>query len=357
MAEPELIEEAVDDQPMTDDVLLAELGDTYDEVTAEVEEEPEAPTEASDDRARGPDGKFVSVGEEAPEMAAPAEEIQPDAPIGEQAVVEEPVEQVISPAPTSWSEEAKAQWSALDPKLQAELSQQETARAAADEQKDHWFKEMTPIAQALQPVAQQLQLSGVQPAAYVQQLVAADQYLRSDPQAALKMIAQQYGATLPEADSFDGEFGEQPDPQLAPVVDTVTKIQQQINGLIEAQQESQTQQLTSEIAEFSKDKPHFDAVSHQMGDLIRSGVASDLKSAYDMAVWSNPEIRATMLKASPTAEVVPIQPKEDPAKRAAAARRHAATNLRTAGTAGGTPVPHESEESELGAVFDSMQGQ
>jgi hypothetical protein len=42
--------------------------------------------------------------------------------------------------------------------------------------------------------------------------------------------------------------------------------------------------------------PHFETVRSVMGSLISSGNATDLKSAYDMAVYANPELRQEELK-------------------------------------------------------------
>ena len=45
-------------------------------------------------------------------------------------------------------------------------------------------------------------------------------------------------------------------------------------------------------------RPYFEDVRSEMSRLIGSGIASDLGSAYEHAVWANPEIRAKMIAES-----------------------------------------------------------
>jgi hypothetical protein len=348
VVEDVIVEEVVSDQP--EGLREEDLGALYDEATAE---EPMEAEEVQDDRPRGPDGKFIAKeeAEAAPEEeAAPVDEIQADGVIG-QTVDEEPVQATPDiPAPSSWSDEAKAHWSELGPELQQKMLQQETARQQVDEQKNEYFRQLDPIVKALEPAVAHIQMSGQQPAQYVQTLVAADQYLRTDPQAALRWIAKQYNVQM---DDFESEGYDQPAPDLTPVLSEVDQLKQQVFQLKQQQEQAQSETLSKTLEAFAADKPHFETVRVQMGKLIDGGVAEDLQSAYDMAVWANPTTRAEMMK--PSAEVVPI--KDEAAQKAATAKRRiAATNLSSQGTHGGNAAPAESEEDLLGQTFDRMQG-
>ena len=69
------------------------------------------------------------------------------------------------------------------------------------------------------------------------------------------------------------------------------------------QQAAQAAETT--IKEFAEAKgedgaplyPHFDAVKVQMGALMQSGAADDLKSAYEQAIWTQPALREQLTKA------------------------------------------------------------
>jgi len=273
---------------------------------------------------------------------APVEGIQADGVIGEA-----PAETVAVDPPASWPEDAKAKWAGVDPELQQTLLQREANWKQAEDQIKGWMKAYEPIEAALGPMRQQLELQGVEPGQYVRQLIAADQFLRTNPQEAVKWIATQYGADLSQVEPADT------DPTLTPLVQEISSLKTQLTGMQTAQQQAETARMSMEVENFAKDKPHFEKVRAQMGGLIQGGAAQDLQTAYDMAVWSNPETRAAML-AEQSVKTAETQ-KEEAAKKAAKARRITVTNLASKGASNGGQV-FESLEEELGAVYDAVQG-
>jgi hypothetical protein len=89
------------------------------------------------------------------------------------------------------------------------------------------------------------------------------------------------------------------------------QLQQQVAQLTGFIQNQQTQQQSYEqastqsfIDQFAAETdasgnpahPHFETVRSVMGSLISSGNATDLKSAYEAAVYANPELRQEELK-------------------------------------------------------------
>jgi hypothetical protein len=101
--------------------------------------------------------------------------------------------------------------------------------------------------------------------------------------------------------AFEDEFA---DPQ-------VKQLQQQVAQLTGFIQNQQTQQQSYEqastqsfIDQFAAETdasgnpahPHFETVRSVMGSLISSGNATDLKSAYEAAVYANPELRQAELE-------------------------------------------------------------
>jgi len=53
----------------------------------------------------------------------------------------------------------------------------------------------------------------------------------------------------------------------------------------------------SKVADDSAKFPHFEAVRETMAQLLESGLAQDLPSAYDRACWMVPEVREQMTHA------------------------------------------------------------
>jgi hypothetical protein len=88
--------------------------------------------------------------------------------------------------------------------------------------------------------------------------------------------------------------------------------------------------VQSEIEAFRADPahPHFDAVHQVMGQLLETGAAPDLESAYQAAVTLNPALRST---ATPVAAA-------NSAEKTAAARRASASVASSPGPTG-NPTP------------------
>ena len=342
MDEEETVEETTDEVTRED-----ELGAIFDAANAEETTEVAEPVEEtpSDERPRGPDGKFVAKEQEG---AKPAETTEIPATGAEPEP--EAVSQSLD-APASWTAAAKVQWPNLDPVLQEEFLRREADWQRTDGERANKLKGYEPIEAAIEPVRQHLELNGVEPAQYVRQLVAADQFLRTDPTAGFNWLAQQYGFDLSQALEGQPEV----DPTMQPFVQKINALEAALNQQVVAQQTAESKRIDDELSAFSAEHPHFEEVRADMGALIQSGAAADLKSAYDKAVWANPSTRTALL-AEQSTEAAAKQ-KEEAGKKAADAKRISQTNLSSAGTAGGkTPPQFANREEELGSIYDQVQG-
>ena len=334
-----LADPKVDEPPES---IEEELGAIFDKANAEEVEPPEeAPS-----KDRGSDGKFVAQ-DAAEESAEPVEEI---ADQGAEADAEAEEVQALD-APASWSAAAKEVWPNLDPVLQQEVLKREADWQTADGERANKLKGYEPIEAALEPVRSQLALNGLDEATYVRQLVAADQYLSQDPAAAIQWLAQARGVDLSQFTQAESDV----DPVVAPLVNEISTLKSQVQGFIRGQQQTEAQRLNDEVQKFGVDKPYFEEVRPHMAALISSGAAADLQTAYDNAIWANPEVRAkVMAEQSAEAEA---KRKEDAAAKAAKAKRVSETNLSSKGSSGGqTPAQYDSEEAELSAIYDQVQG-
>jgi hypothetical protein len=154
------------------------------------------------------------------------------------------------------------------------------------------------------PFKSQFERAGMDDVGAVRQLLAAHDYLRKDPANAINWLASQYGVDIGAIGNDPALEDEFADPQ-------VKALQQQVAQLTGFIQNQQTQQQSYEqastqsfIDQFAAETdasgnpahPHFETVRSVMGSLISSGNATDLKSAYEAAVYANPELRQEELK-------------------------------------------------------------
>lgn len=302
---------------------------------------------AEESQPRAPDGKFAGKEEqtEAPEAAA-SEEIE--AVPGAEAEGE--AETSLEP-PASWTAAEKAHWPNLTRELQESFLRREGDWQKADSERANKLKGYEPIEAALAPVRQNLELNGVEPAQYVKQLVAADQYLRTNPNEALQWLANQYGIDLNQMNMAD----QYQDPSYAPLVNEINQLKAEQAQFQRQQQAMEMERLNGEIAAFAAEHPHFEEVRQDMGALIQAGRASDMKTAYDMAVWANPSTRAALqAEASAAAEE---KRKQEAAEKSAKAQRFQSQNLSSRGAATGATPPHyNSRDEELADIYDQVTG-
>ena len=166
------------------------------------------------------------------------------------------------------------------------------------------FSRFEGLADAFEPHMEQLQLAGLTPTSWVNQMIAAQNFLSRDPAGALQHLARSYGVDLAtlangEADA-DDTFT---DPAMKQVSDRLSNIETGLQTWQQQQQTAQTQDVNAQIAAFRDAKddagnlqhPHFEKLRAQMSGLMQSGATQDMQQAYDMAMWSDPELRQQLL--------------------------------------------------------------
>jgi hypothetical protein len=246
---------------------------------------------------------------EPPEQQPEADE--PDEANDDDEAEDEPAEAAeleALPAPNHWPKDFAAKFEALDAPAQhmfmeryKDLEGDYTKKTQAIAK---YKKRQDAFDEIMAPFKSQFERAGMDDVGAVRQLLAAHDYLRKDPANAINWLASQYGVdigAIGNDPAFEDEFA---DPQ-------VKQLQQQVAQLTGFIQNQQTQQQSYEqastqsfIDQFAAETdasgnpahPHFETVRSVMGSLISSGNATDLKSAYDMAVYANPELRQEELK-------------------------------------------------------------
>jgi hypothetical protein len=192
------------------------------------------------------------------------------------------------------------------------------------------------MAELFRPHIAEIQAAGANPQIALKILLDNHNALRSnDPNvkvAKARELLSQYG--------IDPSLVAQPDPNALPP--HVASLQAKIAQLEQRLANPQGQQfaplppsqdennIMAEIEAFRADPahPHFDAVTTHMGQLLETGAAPDLESAYHAAVAMNPALRSTVLQPQRTIQ-------ED---KTAAARRASASVTGSPGQQG-SPRP------------------
>ena len=246
---------------------------------------------------------------EPPEQQPEADE--PDEANDDDEAEDEPAEAAeleALPAPNHWPKDFAAKFEALEPPAQ-HLFMQRYKDLEGDYTKKtqaiaKYKKRQDAFDEIMAPFKSQFERAGMDDVGAVRQLLAAHDYLRKDPANAINWLASQYGVDIGAIGNDPALEDEFADPQ-------VKALQQQVAQLTGFIQNQQTQQQSYEqastqsfIDQFAAETdasgnpahPHFETVRSVMGSLISSGNATDLKSAYEAAVYANPELRQEELK-------------------------------------------------------------
>tara|TARA_R110001592_G_scaffold190810_1_gene436837 strand:+ start:291 stop:1445 length:1155 start_codon:yes stop_codon:yes gene_type:complete len=150
-------------------------------------------------------------------------------------------------------------------------------------------RQYQPMDQVLAPVRGQLQANNINEAEYVSRLIEADKMLQQNPVGAIQYLAQQAGVNLDTLEQGEQQYA---DPQIAALQNRVELLTNHLTSQEQAQAESQTNELYSQIEGFRARQdadgnrlyPHFDSVRQAMGGLIQTGQAQSMVDAYNKAV-------------------------------------------------------------------------
>jgi hypothetical protein len=289
--------------------------------------------------------------------AEPMQEVQEEeaekAEKTEEAVEEEQVEEKEAPAleaisaPKHWPKEEQKVFNSWDANVQHQVMDRYKAMEGDYTKKTQEIAKYRKRNEALDeiygPFRDDFQRAGMDDVAATRQLLAAHKYLREDPKQALKWLAKSYGVDLGEVTGDTTPDDEYADPQMKAMQQQIAQLQGTINNQQLQAQNMQKQEVQTMIDNFQTAKdadgnlkhPHFDVVQNQMSGLISSGVAKDIASAYEMAVYANPETRAKVLE-----EQVKKETKQEvKAEAVQKAKKQQRVNVKGSGTPSNSGIP------------------
>lgn len=274
------------------------------------EPEPEQP-ERQVDRPRDQFGRFQRATPPAPSeraIAQPegAEKSPPISEISDQAQLEEQEEATLPILPPqSWSATAKDNWATLPRAIQEEVDRRERDVQRAFRERAEQTNVLEPLAQAIQPYSQKLALRGVHPAAAVQQLLAVQDLLESNPIEGIAHVARAYGVDLRQYATAFAQAQQPVDPNVAAANDRIGKLESMLTSWQQGAQQQEQARINAEVQAFAADSrshPYFEHVRMRMADLMGKGAADTLAQAYKIACAENEDITRAMSQSSRQAE-------------------------------------------------------
>jgi len=250
-------------------------------------------------RARDEKGKFAKKSEEAPLAAAS------DKPIPEEKKEISPASSKSVGIPPGFSAETKAFLDTLpaDHPIKRDLEKRESEISTGFKTKSEELKRYQDLEQAIAPFRPSFQRDGARSDAEAIRNLATWAEAINNPATrvqAVMQIAQRAGIdlqSLAQGNSQASQGQELPE-YVRPILDQYGQLTQTVQSLESRLQEADQQKVAETLANFAKDKPHFEKVRVRMGQMMAAGIASpsNLDDAYQQAIWADPDLRAQLLK-------------------------------------------------------------
>jgi hypothetical protein len=187
------------------------------------------------------------------------------------------------------------------------------------------IKAFEPIGKVIEQYGHVFAKNGLQPHDGIARMMAVNEMLETNPRAAIAEIAKAYGVNL--QGTSDEQNATPESPRIAELEARLARQEAHLTAQLRQKQDADDAALAREIADFAKDKPHFESVRKVMAGLMNSDAAKSMQDAYDMATHADPTIRQSLqVEAQTKAEE---QRKAEEAKRLSAAKKAAGVNVKS----------------------------
>ena len=276
-------------------------------------------------QAREADGKFSSPEKvEAPKSEAVTQPQASPAPVGE-----------APKPPVSWPKDKTEAWNTLTPEVRDFILKRESEFEKGFQSKAEKYKPYDALIDELEQRRPQLAAMGIaEPHQHYRALAAVEEAFAKDPARTIVELAKRYRVEQHIAQYY-GQAGQQhPDARVQQLESTIAELSARERQREEQQQKSLVDTLSQEIEAFRNDPKnvHFDTLKADIAQLLQSGIAPNLREAYDKAAYLNPEVRKQIIEAEAKVKA------EEAAKAAAEAKKKASINVRSTPAAPGKPT-------------------
>ena len=216
-------------------------------------------------------------------------------------------------APKAYKKEFQDSFKTLSPEWRQYLIEREKQSERGFSDMGNKLNDLKWVDNLYNTRAERLKANGYSKAQdYIEQLAQIEDALSTDPQSTLQALAEAYGVKFNDNTALSS---------LQRQVNDVQQLVAAQRQYIQQQQQETGNRLVNEFVN-AKDEagnpkhPYFNDVREVMTDLIRKGAANDLDTAYNMAIWTNGDIREKLIQAEKAKE---LATKVDKAQKAKAA--------------------------------------
>ena len=213
-------------------------------------------------------------------------------------------------APKAYKKEFQDSFKTLSPEWRQYLIEREKQSERGFSDMGNKLNDLKWVDNLYNTRAERLKANGYSKAQdYIEQLAQIEDALSADPQSTLQALAEAYGVKFNDNTALSS---------LQRQVNDVQQLVAAQRQYIQQQQQETGNRLVNEFVN-AKDEagnpkhPYFNDVREVMTDLIRKGAANDLDTAYNMAIWTNGDIREKLIQAEKAKE---LATKVDKAKKA-----------------------------------------
>lgn len=206
------------------------------------------------------------------------------------------------PMPQAWKKEMESHWGPLSPDVKKYIqSREEDIKKGILQYSDghkRWNDLVTPFQETLAKYPQ------VNPVQLMQNLVRNHlSVVNATPEqrrALVAQIAKGYGVDLGASPGASA-------PAAPPVDPRVDALESTLRQMIQAQQQAEYSKNLQVVEAFAADPKNkfFPEVADDIMRLLQTGVVKDLQAAYEMAIWSNPAVRAKIIAEQASGETPP----------------------------------------------------
>lgn len=246
------------------------------------------------DFEKGPTGAVEGTEADAPGKPSPVDaqpQSQPNPEDNSQAVQE-------LGAPKTWTKEAIAEWAAVPPRVQQEILKREEDALKGITQYKSAAEGFQRYDSVVEPYRAALTEANIDPVQLFQSF-AANHYLLSRGTEDQKLelasnLISGYGIDLNKLISFIGDrMVNPPDPRLSSLEQENARLRQESEARKAEETKATAERLNSEIEAFANDpaNPYFNELVDDIAKLFETGQATNLKEAYEKAVYLNPVTR------------------------------------------------------------------
>lgn len=280
-------------------------------------------------RFKGKDAAADAEGaapEDTPPEAAPTETPAEDTPAPEVQIDQNQLQRL------GLRKEEMAAFEKADPALKAAMLRRSDEMHRGVEQYRETAQFGQQVYKAIQPYEATIRSEGLTPDQAIASLFAVEHTLRhgtpQQKQAQIATLVQAYNVDVSSLFA-DGDGADPVDPKVRALEDQIARLEQQQQSWFAQIQQTEQNTIQGQIDAFAREHEYFEQVKPEVAALLQAGVAKDLSEAYDMAIFANPQIRASVL-AKQQAEAEEKKRTEAAAK-VAAAKQAASVNVTTRG--------------------------